>query len=630
MRKLTEAETRCPHRSPTAECAYLDHLRACIIAIARADAIRESEIIRRLTQMKASTMRMTLSMIPRAGVGLFAMAVCLLPPALAQADNPPSDSGAPVVLGPRYVGTLLLADGTLRRFVSEGSSEEDPNNFTVDSTDSGRTWGSKTFAYKGPRAARPLLDRDGEYHVFPTKVRLTGEPRKIAVNYFIDIWHVKTRNGGTAWDAPQRIFEGYVGSVNCVTQLSSGRIVVPFAEWIGGRPTGPPTGANVVTCVYSDDGGETWAKSASQLTAPRHTDFNGSGYGACEPVITELKDGRVYMLARTETGRLYESFSQDGVHWDPLVPSRFLGTDAPANFLRLDDGRLLLFMNRCEKPDRVNGDGVYGGRDALHAAISDDEGKSWRGFREIYRDPTRNESPPKRGDRGTAYPMPYRAPGGNVIVMSGQGRAGATLTFDPDWLLETHAADDFSEGIDAWSVFKHFGPAKSWWRDRAQGPVVIDHPDSPGANVLHIRRPDEKPGDGAVYNFPMGDSGALTLRLQLRSGFGGAVVSLMDRFFNPTDERGEIEAPYTLTIRPDGHISLADHLAMDRWYTLRFEWDLAARTCVVFVDDVPTVYLKQAYREPMGVNYLRIRSSADQVDTAGLLIESVSVEIASS
>jgi hypothetical protein len=384
----------------------------------------------------------------------------------------------------------------------------------------------------------------------------------------------------------------------------------------------------VVTCVYSDDNGETWKKSPAQLTAPRYTDFNGSGYGACEPVIIELKDGRVYMLARTETGRLYESYSKDGVYWEPLVPSRFLGTDAPANFLRLEDGRILLFMNACEKPTRVNGAGVYGGRDVLHAAISDDEGETWRGFREVYRDPTRNESPPKRGDRGTAYPMPYRAPDGDVIVMTGQGRAGGTILFDPDWLLETHAADDFSDGLGQWSVFKAFGTPDYWWRDRVQGPVLIDHPDSPGAKALHLRRPDEKAGDGAVYNFPMGTSGALTLRLQLRTGFGGAVITLMDRFFNPTDERAEIECPFTLNIQPDGHISLADQLVANRWYTLRFEWNLEKRICVVFVDNVPTVYLKQAYREPMGVNYVRFRSSADEVDTAGMLIESVSVEIA--
>lgn len=559
-------------------------------------------------------------MSTRIAVVSFLVIVSLIDSAFAE------ESGAPVVVGKRFGGAVLMPDGSMIRFVSD-SVDGETHNFTLRSTDGGHSWTGKTFAYAGPPASLPLLDSDGELHVFPRKLRQTGEPRKIAINYFIDVWHLKSRNNRTEWTEPKRIFEGYVGSVNCVTQLSSGRIIVPFAEWIGGRPTGPPTGANVVTCVYSDDGGETWEKSDAQLTAPRYTDFNGSGYGACEPVIIELKDGRIYMLARTETGRLYESYSNDGVNWDPLTPSRFLGTDAPANFLRLDDGRMLLFMNACEKPTRHNGDGVYGGRDVLHAAISDDEGKTWHGFREVYRDPTRNESPPKDGDRGTAYPMPYRAPDGQVLVMTGQGRAGATVMFDPDWLLATHAEDDFSEGLDRWSVFKHFGPAERWWRDRTQGAVLVPHPDDESKHVLHVRRPDEKSGDGAVFNFPMGQSGALTMRVQLRSGFSGASIALMDRFFNPTDERAEVEAPFCLWIKDDGHISMRNALDMDRWYTLRFEWNLATRTCVVYVDDEATVYLKQAYREPMGVNYVRIRSTAEQIDNAGLLIESVSVDI---
>ena len=189
-------------------------------------------------------------------------------------------------------------------------------------------------------------------------------------------------------------------------------------------------------------------------------------------MLIELKDGRVYMLARTETGRLYESYSHDGgVNWEPLRPSRFLGTDAPAAFLRLPDERILLFWNGCEKPGRVGKDGVYGGRDIVHAAISDDECQTWRGFREVYRDPTRNDTPPRTGDRGMAYPMPYLAPNGKVIVMTGQGRAGATFTFDPDWLLETEAQDAFENGLEDWSVFKPFGPRGAWWRDHVQGAV---------------------------------------------------------------------------------------------------------------------------------------------------------------
>ncbi|MCF6286646.1 MAG: glycoside hydrolase, partial [Candidatus Hydrogenedentes bacterium] len=492
------------------------------------------------------------------------------------------------------------------------------------------TWSEGKFVYEGIRAQLPLRDRDGEYHMFPMVLRdESGEGRRdIAVNYFIDIWHVRTTKGGTQWETGKRIFEGYVGSINCVMQLSTGRIIVPFAEWIGGRKQGPPTGANVVTCVYSDDGGATWLRSEAALTAPRPTDYNGSGYGACEPVLIELKDGRVYMLARTETGRLYESYSPNGIDWEPLRPSRFLGTDAPANLLRLPDGRILLFWNGCEKPPRLNGDGVYGGRDLVHAAISDDECKTWRGFREIYRDPTRNETPPRKGDRGTAYPMPYLAPQDKVIVMTGQGRAGGTLLFDPDWLLETESASDFSLGLNDWSVFKPFGPAERWWRDRVQGAHLVAHPEKEGAQVLHLRRPDEKDGDGAVWNFPLGVQGEVTLKVLLQEGFGGATISLLDRFFDPTDARAAIEAPFSLTIAPDGRIALRHPLlTLNTWHNLTFHWDLPARTCVVSVDGEERVWLNQAYREPLGINYVHIRTTSEEISEMGMLIESVSARI---
>jgi len=458
-------------------------------------------------------------------------------------------------------------------------------------------------------------------------VRREGEGKTVAVDYFIDIWHIKTRNGGTEWDKAKVIFEGYVGSINGVTQLSTGRIVLPFAEWLPDRKTGPPCGANVVTCVYSDDGGDTWHKSPSELTAPTYTDFNGSGYGACEPCVIELKDGRVYMLARTDAGCLYESYSPDGAAWEPLRPTEFLGTDAPAGFLRIPDGRILVFWNGCEKPPRVNGAGVYGGRDALHAAISDDECRSWHGYREVYRDPTRNNTPPETGDRGTAYPYPYAAPHGKVIVMTGQGPANGMLVFDPNWLLETHREDDFSGGLDGWSVFKHFGEVKHWWQDRVQSPVLVELPDARGGKVLHVRRPDDKAGDGAVWNFPMGRKGVLTLRVLLREGFGGAAVSLMDRFFDPTDPNGEHEAVFSLPIRPDGHISVNEVIKVGDWHTLRIQWDAPGRTAVVYVDEEARVYLPRSYREPRGINYLRMRSTAPEVDAAGMYIDYVTVDV---
>lgn len=160
---------------------------------------------------------------------------------------------------------------------------------------------------------------------------------------------------------------------------------------------------------------------------------------------------------RTQAGCLYESFSaDDGTTWTPAAPSRFPTSNSPANLLRHVDGRLVLTWNHCELLPRHAGESVYGGRDALHIAISDDDGRTWRGFHEIYLDHRRNDNPAARGDRGTAYPLAQ------------------------------------------WSVYRHTGPATRWYRGRAAGPdphgtlvrrvaVTITDPVAPAVT------PDERP-----------------------------------------------------------------------------------------------------------------------------------------
>ena len=139
-----------------------------------------------------------------------------------------------------------------------------------------------------PAFMLPLLDREGELHFVIPRVR--GEGRDPAVDRFIDLYHLRSTNERTEFTEPKRIFEGYCGAIQGVFQLESGRIIAPFADWIGGRPRTPPTGPSETTCVYSDDGGRTWNESPSRLTAPCYDGYNGGNYGACEPTLIELRD----------------------------------------------------------------------------------------------------------------------------------------------------------------------------------------------------------------------------------------------------------------------------------------------------------------------------------------------------
>jgi hypothetical protein len=275
----------------------------------------------------------------------------------------------------------------------------------------------------------------------------------------------------------------------------------------------------------------------------------------------------------------------------------------------------------------VDGAGVYGGRDALHAAISRDDGQTWRGFREVYRDPRRNDTPPRRGDRGTAYPVAVANVDGSVHLVSGQGGGRTAIRVDPRWLEARRQEDDFSHGLDAWHVWKPFGPASGYWRDRTAGAELIAHPDKPEARVLHIRKPDEKAADCAIWNFPAGETGKLTLRLRLNEGFGGASISLADRFFDPDDERGPSQAMYTLAIGSDGRSGDGINLAVGQWHTLVLSWDLEKRECRVAYDDQPATVVPLATATRNGISYLRLRSSARDPDTAGFLIESVQADL---
>ena len=496
---------------------------------------------------------------------------------------------------------------------------------SIRSGDGGATWSKPRveFEFRKPAGVPVVLvAQEGELHAFLLVRR--GGGRTPTVDYFYDIWHAATRDGRTRWSRPQRIFEGYVGALNGVVQLENGRIVLPHQFWVPGLRSEPPTGSHVVTTSYTDDGGRNWRLSPARLTSPCRSDYIGSNYGATEPVATQLRDGRVWMLIRTQTGFLYESFSPDGIEWSEARPTRFRSSNSPANLLRLPDGRLVVFWNNCENPSRVDGEPVYTTRDALHVAISADEGHTWAGYREAFRDPNRNQSPPRRGDRGTAYPFSTATREGQVILATGQGQGRIALVrIDPEWIGAASREDDFSSGLEGWSVFKPFGPAEYYWRARGPGPRLVDHPTRSGAKALQVRRPDDRSGDEAVWNFPAARRGQVSLRILLPEGSTGGVIALADRFMQPTEPAAERLEVFRLNLDTDGRIEGGPLLSMGRWHALRLSWDLDNNRCSVAVDGKPALVLPRLNYDSDLLSYLRLRSNAMSPDPSGMLIEGV-------
>lgn len=438
---------------------------------------------------------------------------------LAAALFPRMEDGAPRVVraAPENESSLVrLADGTVRLFYMKRGEAV----CSIDSRDGGLHWTAERweFAVAGPaaHACVAMADGQGELHVFFLGFR--GEGRRLNVDRFLDIWHARTAKG--TWQAAQRIYQGYCGSVRAAVEMRGGRLVAPFAEWVAGREPAPPYGSNEVTAVYSDDGGRRWRRSAARLRSPCVADYNGSNYGAVEPCVTALRDGRLWMLMRTQTGRLYESFSRDGVEWSEAAPSRFWSSNSPAALCRLRHGALLVVWNNCLPPPRFEGQGVYGGRDALHVAISRDDGQSWEGFREVYLDPARNETPPQRGDRATAYPFACETESGHVLVVTGQGEGRrAVLRFHPDWVAARQRESDLRVDAGDWCTYESFGPAKGYWRDRRAGATLVD-------GALDVRA-------GASWNFPALRRGALQVEC-----VGEAWLTLSDHFRDPAERDG--------------------------------------------------------------------------------------------
>jgi|AP95_1055475.scaffolds.fasta_scaffold10114_2 hypothetical protein len=570
----------------------------------------------------------------------------------------------------------VLPNGELwGMFVSRGAGEQ--HVAARRSTDNGNSWSEAECFLSLPADAgqwggcEVVVDEEGEVHAFLLNDRHTGvfrdpsgegEIKRLPISdRRLDIWHTQTESGRASWRPPRRIWKGYTGSINSAIQTRAGRIILAFAfqtsrVW-GNRGEGLDAfwyaGQSSSTVVYSDDGGASWTLSPSALKV--QTPSIGT-YGACEPVIIEKEDGTLWMLMRTQVGRFYESFSADGAHWSYPRPTPLINSDSPAGLVRLPDGRMVLLWNKCMRFPYA-----HGGRHVLHGAISADDGKSWRGHREVARDPLRAEPPPPSGDHGTAYPYPAVLEDGTVLVTTGQGAGRVNIVrIDPQWLCETRAASAFevvgssgrggAEGeANGVSEGGADSPLEEWSIFGCRGVGIAAHPEEGGRAVLSIARVEAEWPAAAVWNFPLGRRGSLRLKIRPDADFGGALMLLTDHFSVPFEPEDALYALFGVWLKsprgpdestgwtPGGGVQagaarnlpsgvLRQDLAGDGWRELELRWDCETRSCALSLDGV-SVGSASLLREGDGVCYLRLKSASNAVD-GGFIVESVEVEVA--
>jgi predicted neuraminidase len=202
-----------------------------------------------------------------------------------------------------------------------------------------------------------------------------------------------------AWSTPTRLWHGAV--LNKPTVLSNGDWLLPveFPNFKGSGPMrdinedlAPLRGANVFA---SSDQGKTWERRGCvRFPAP---DWD-------EHLFVELKDGRIWMLARTRQGPM-QSFSSDGGRtWtEPTFPT-FKHPVARFHVRRLASGRILLVKHGLTID-------THQGRSQLTAWLSDDEGATWKGGL-ILDERT-----------GVSYPDGFQAPDGTLYISYDRNRA---------------------------------------------------------------------------------------------------------------------------------------------------------------------------------------------------------------
>jgi hypothetical protein len=477
--------------------------------------------------------------------------------------------------------------------------------------------------------ALPITTRDGAVHLFG--VRISGWPKephpKVSEMFKAQcaLWHTTSPDNGKSWGPLQNIEYGhsYTGALNSVIQLNSGRILLVLSYHSSSRSTG----FFVSEAVYSDDGGKTWRTAKNDV--PVESGGKAGESGACEPVVVELNDGRVWMIIRTQTGYLFESFSGDGGEtWSVARRTIFRASNAPAGVLRLRDGRLVMVWNNEFGPPFR--DGISYSRQSLVMAIQD--GKNWRGYRELV---TFGEGDNLNGYGGARYPFLVEARDGSILVPYAEdGRASRkkeqfrafmdyrVVRVDPRWLTERDAREDFTKGLDRLQLAA------------TGGAEVLPGPE--GKPALRLTKPREDKPCGLCWNFPFGRKGRLQIRLRTEPGFGGIYFALAETFLAPSHNGG---GNFRWMVAPNGKV-MAQHvsdLSYDDTGAVSFgieegrKFQLEAGETHEFVvkwnceDNVADIELDGRYTTTLvglemtrGICYLHVYSAAPTTDSKGL------------
>lgn len=406
-------------------------------------------------------------------------------------------------------------------------------------------------------------------------------------------------------------------------------------------------------CMHiSDDNGESW-KTVHLSPAPRfvpeppHKGPRWENPGL-EPSVAELSDGTLLCMLRTSQDFFYASYSYDhGDSWTVPAPTPFHGVLTNPYLFTLNDGRLLWIFNNTKPlpeedlgkvfppldPDTAAGvwEDVFTNRDANCVAISEDDGASFLGFREMARNEIRNTCDFRTSggnasgnDKSVHQFQAVELPFGKVLVHYGQhDRVARVCIFDTRWLYETARRNDLRQGMDDFSTQVYLKsisggggnfPGHCAW-NRTNGVVPVPDPSGDRSEVLFMRNTADpvlyNQQQGVVWNFPASRTGEVTVRMLVRGR--GARVSLLDFWMNPCDETVADFADFTTVI------AKADCAGRFTDVTLRY--DTVRGQCEVLLDGAPKATLPMQAPAPNGLCYLHLSCATVSGDAEGTLLK---------
>jgi sialidase-1 len=253
------------------------------------------------------------------------------------------------------------------------------------SSDGGDSWGEPVFI--------PIPGEDTAMNVMSVSLlRLANGD--LGIFYLLRLsWHdmrmqlMRSSDEGRTWSAPVNCMPAasyYVVNNDRVVRLASGRIVIPAARHPARADRNEAAAVDwrgVATFFLSDDDGATWRESRSSCTLPVvHTKS-----GLQEPGVIETAPGQLWAWARTDLGRQYEMFSNDGGEtWSLPSPSRFTSPNSPLSIKRVPGSdKLLAVWNPAPayetRPLRATG----GDRTPLVIATGNSSAGKWTAARII-------------------------------------------------------------------------------------------------------------------------------------------------------------------------------------------------------------------------------------------------------